>query len=249
MNEQMMSANQASGAAELRGARYSLESAKPAAAHVYEAICAVTAAMAREGIGKTRKNEQQGYRFRSVDDVYAAIGGLLAANKLCMLPRVIERSVLERPTKGGGGVLTYTTLTVEFDLVSAVDGSRHTIRTVGEAMDAADKSSNKSMSAAFKYAAFLAFQIPTEGDNDADASHHERGPLEKQLAASIDWPAWETKQVTKLRAAKTMGALSEAWHEVYEAGKTAPNGTLLRLAAEKDARKIELAPRNGETRT
>jgi hypothetical protein len=40
-------------------------------------------------------------------------------------------------------------------------------------MDSADKSTNKAMSAAFKYAAMQAFCIPTEGDNDADAETHE----------------------------------------------------------------------------
>ena len=63
----------------------------------------------------------------------------------------------------------YVTVEAEFDLVSADDGSKHTIRTFGEAMDSGDKATNKAMSAAFKYAAFQAFCIPTEGDNDADA--------------------------------------------------------------------------------
>jgi hypothetical protein len=44
---------------------------------------------------------------------------------------------------------------------------------IGEAMDSGDKSSNKAMSAAYKYAAFQAFCIPTEGDNDADATTHD----------------------------------------------------------------------------
>ncbi len=207
--------------------------------HVYEAITAITAAMAREGIAKSRKNDQQGYRFRSVDDVYAAIGGHLAANKLCMLPRVVERSSLERPTKSGG-VSTYTTLTVDFDLVSAVDGSKHTIRTVGEAMDSADKSSNKAMSAAFKYACFLAFQIPTEGDNDADFHTPEKGDLTKQLSASIDWKALEAKCVGKLEGAKSPGELMEAWSDAQKTMSGSPNGAIDRLKTLKDTRKAEM---------
>jgi hypothetical protein len=50
------------------------------------------------------------------------------------------------------------------------------VQTYGEAMDSADKATNKAMSAAYKYAAFLAFCIPTEGDNDADATTHEPAP-------------------------------------------------------------------------
>ena len=88
---------------------------------------------------------------------------------------MVDSSVVERQTQKGG-TLIYTTLTVEFDFVSAEDGSTHTVRTVGEAMDSADKSSNKAMSAAYKYAAFMAFCIPTEGDNDADATTYELAP-------------------------------------------------------------------------
>ena len=40
-------------------------------------------------------------------------------------------------------------------------------------MDSGDKATNKAMSAAFKYAAFQAFAIPTESDNDADSTTHE----------------------------------------------------------------------------
>jgi hypothetical protein len=61
----------------------------------------------------------------------------------------------------------------EFDFVAASDGSKHTVKTYGEAMDSGDKATNKAMSAAYKYAAFQAFCIPTEGDNDADATTPE----------------------------------------------------------------------------
>jgi hypothetical protein len=75
-----------------------------------------------------------------------------------------------------GGALFYITVEAEFDFVSAEDGSKHTVRTFGEAMDRGDKATNKAMSAAYKYAAFQAFAIPTEGDNDADAQTHEVKP-------------------------------------------------------------------------
>ncbi len=139
---------------------------------VYAAIAAVMADMTKEGISKGSKNTQQGYAFRGIDAVYNALAPKLALHGLCILPRVVAKEASERESKNGG-MLLYTRLTVEFDLVSAKDGSKHTICTVGEAMDSADKSSNKAMSAAYKYAAFMAFCIPTEGDNDADATTHE----------------------------------------------------------------------------
>lgn len=139
---------------------------------VYSAICSVIFDLSREGLAKNNRNQAQGYNFRGIDDVYNVLSPLLARHELCVLPRVISREVTEK-TNAKGTTLFYTVVHVEFDFVSAVDGSKHTVATVGEAMDSGDKSSNKAMSAAYKYAAFQAFAIPTEGDNDADATTHE----------------------------------------------------------------------------
>lgn len=143
---------------------------------VYKAINAVQAELAQTGITKDRRNQQQGYNFRGIDDVFNALSPLLARHGLCILPRVIEHRQTERQT-AKGGMLFYTVIKAEFDFVCAEDGSKHTVTTIGEAMDSGDKSSNKAMSAAYKYAAFQAFAIPTEADNDADAHTHEVSPL------------------------------------------------------------------------
>jgi hypothetical protein len=145
--------------------------------HVFQAINAVQSAMNKEGISKDRKNQQQGYSFRGIDDCYAAVGPHLAAQKLCIIPRYVTRSVIEHESKSGNA-LFYVTVEGEFDFVSAVDGSRHTARMFGEAMDSADKATNKAASAAFKYLLLQTFCIPTEGDNDADA--HTPEPLARQ---------------------------------------------------------------------
>ena len=147
--------------------------------NVYQAIAAVMAELSKEGISKDRKNQQQGYAFRGIDDMYNALSPILAKNGLCVLPRVLARETIERQTKSGSA-LFYTTVEVEFDFVSAEDGSKHTVKTFGEAMDSADKSTNKAMSAAYKYAVMQAFAIPTEGDNDADAQTHEVAPKPAQ---------------------------------------------------------------------
>lgn len=152
-----------------------MSTAHAATPHVYTAITAVMAHLAEVGISKDRKNEQQGYKFRGIDDVYNALAGTLSKNHLCILPRVKSREVVERQTARGGS-LFYVTLDVDFDFVSAMDGSTHVVSVSGEAMDSADKATNKAMSAAYKYACLQAFCIPTEGDNDADATTHDIHP-------------------------------------------------------------------------
>jgi hypothetical protein len=139
---------------------------------VYKAINNITLDLSKIGIEKNRRNQQQGYSFRGIDDVYQALSSLLARHNLCILPRVISREVNERATAKGGS-LFYVTVCVEFDFVSSEDQSKHTVVMYGEAMDSADKATNKAMSAAYKYCCLQAFCIPTEGDNDADATTHE----------------------------------------------------------------------------
>lgn len=145
------------------------------APHVYVAINAVMGAIGKVGIAKSRNNQQQGYKFRGIDDVYNELNSLLAEHKLLMLPVKMTPEHTERQTKNGG-VIFYARVTVDFKLVSAKDGSSEMVQTLGEAMDSADKSSNKAQSAAYKYAAIQVFCIPTEGDNDADAVTHEVAP-------------------------------------------------------------------------
>lgn len=127
---------------------------------------------------------------------------LLAEHGLCILPRMTERSCEERQSKSGGA-LFYTTVKAEFDFVCAEDGSKHTVVTYGEAMDSGDKSTNKAMSAAYKYAAFQAFAIPTEGDNDADA-HTPEVAARMAEGAILDWIASVESHATKNDVADTL---------------------------------------------
>jgi len=142
---------------------------------VYKAIATVTAALSKDGITKDRKNKHQGYSFRGIDEVYNALSTKLSDAGLCILPRIISRDCVERKSSNGGA-LFYVTVEAEFDFVAAEDGSSHTIKTFGEAMDSSDKATNKAMSAAYKYACMQAFCIPTEGDNDADSENHTVKP-------------------------------------------------------------------------
>lgn len=171
---------------------------------VYKAIAAVQGDLAKVGIAKANRNSQQGYNFRGIDDVYAALSPLLAKHGLCVIPRVIDRTMLEKTTSKGNP-LFYVTVHAEFDFVSAEDGSKHTAATYGEAMDSGDKATNKAMSAAYKYAAFMTFAIPTEGDNDADATTHD-------VAASGMPDDEYNRLIAKM---KTAGVAAAKLHETF----------------------------------
>ena len=161
---------------------------------VYQAINAVQSDLAKNGIQKDRKNAMQGYNFRGIDDMYNALAPLLSKHGLCVLPRTLSRECVERQSNKGGA-LFYITVEMEFDFVSSEDGSKHTVKMYGEAMDSGDKATNKAMSAAYKYACMQAFSIPTEGDNDADAHTHEvkAQTLDANQVANITALCDETK--------------------------------------------------------
>jgi len=140
---------------------------------VYQKIAAVMADIAKVGIGKDKRNQQQNFNYRGVDDVMNALAPLLSHHGLLVLPRVTKREVVERQS-AKGNALFYVTVDMEFDFIAAEDGSKHTVGPiVGEAMDSGDKASNKAMSIAYKYACFQAFCIPTEATAvEADAEVH-----------------------------------------------------------------------------
>jgi hypothetical protein len=177
---------------------------------VYQAINAIQADLAKTGISKDRVNSQgSGYKFRGIDDVYNAISPLLAKHGLCILPRMLTRECTDRISAKGGN-LFYVVVEAEFDFVSAEDGSKHTVKTFGEAMDSGDKATNKAMSAAYKYAAFQAFAIPTEGDNDADADTHDVVPT------TIE-PDSMTELFAAIESATTEDELKLAYRIAYAA--------------------------------
>jgi hypothetical protein len=134
----------------------------------------MAAVMASVGaIGKDRENRQQGFKFRGVDDVLNALHGPLVEHGVFVLPEVLDRATETRAT-AKGGAMNVTRLRMRFTFYGPASDSVAAV-TEGEAQDAADKSTNKAMSAAFKYAMFLAFAIPTEED-DADAAGEPAAP-------------------------------------------------------------------------
>lgn len=153
---------------------------------VYGAIAAVMSDLSKIGIMKDKRNSQQGFMYRGVDDVMNTLAPLLSKHGLLILPRVLKREMIERQSKSGGA-LFYVTLDIEFDFVCAEDGSKHTVGPlIGEAMDSGDKASNKATSIAYKYACFQAFCIPTEADNDPDSQTHEVTHQAAPLLADAD---------------------------------------------------------------
>lgn len=195
---------------------------------VFKSIANITGELAKQGISKDRKNQQQGYAFRGIDDIYNTLSKLLAENELCIFPFCEYRETTERTTQKGG-VIFYTTVKMKYKLVSAIDGSSVECCTVGEAMDSADKSTNKAMSAAYKYLCLQIFCIPTEGDNDADGTTPD--PVRPQQKKVLTF-AERVEKFKKFIATATLEQINEnstAFNELREKVDAETAAELLKL--------------------
>lgn len=157
-------------------------------------------------VAKARRNAQQGYDFRGIDEVYEAVQLILAKHGIFVVPYVQGQVREERATKDGKGVLTYTILTVDHTFY-AEDGTSVVARTVGEAMDSGDKSSNKAMSAAMKYALIESLCIPTREPKDTENDSPEPAP--RSQPAKPAEPARQRPWMARLQAAVAKLKLGE----------------------------------------
>lgn len=182
--------------------------------NIYETISAVMADLSP--VGKESKNQQQGFYYRGIDAVMNAMAPLFAKYKLFVVPEIISQQREERTT-AKGNALIYSIITVKYTFY-AEDGSNVSAVVVGEGMDSGDKSTNKAMSIAFKYACFQIFCIPTEETApDPDKESHDVKADSKNKSGT------DKSNTDKSNKSKTQGhgewALDEVkkkllWHEM-----------------------------------
>lgn len=183
---------------------------------IYQAIVSI---MENVGaIGKDKKNEQQKFMYRGIDDVMNALNPAFIKYKVFMAPQVLDHHREDR-ISAQGKPLIYSVCTMKYT-VYADDGSFVEAITIGEAMDSGDKSMNKAMAIAFKYVCFQLFCIPTEEMTDPDAECHElanKRPQSKPEQQHIN-----KKQIDELLAeCDRIGKTEKAICALYKIGKFA----------------------------
>lgn len=139
---------------------------------IFKAMSAVMADM--EAIGKDARNQQQGFNYRGIDQVYNALHPLLAKHKIFTTPEVLQKDRSER-VNNKGTVLAFVSLRIKYTFWCE-DGSSVSCVVEGEGMDSGDKASNKAMAIGHKYALLQTFCIPTEDMVDPDSEVHEIAP-------------------------------------------------------------------------
>lgn len=184
---------------------------------VFKKVIEVMADM--EALGKDRRNTQQGYNFRGIDDVYNMVQPIMAKHGLIMRSTLLDERSEERASKGGG-VLIYRILKLRYWIV-AEDGSTIDTEVVGEGMDSGDKASNKAMSVAQKYAILQMFMIPTEDPKDPENDDpkptpkgQDKKPAPKPAATEGKAPDKTTDKATPMTDAQMKEIVSQV--EAYQ---------------------------------
>lgn len=130
------------------------------------------------GVAKTRKNEQQKYSFRGIEDFYLAAHPALIMHGVFCAPEVLERTEYRFDKVNAEYNKTTTWLHIAVKVAHrfyAGDGSSVTVTTWGEGLDNSDKATNKAMSGAMKYALIELFCVPTQDVEDSDRTSPEAG--------------------------------------------------------------------------
>ena len=176
------------------------------APQVYRAITAISAELSGAGIAKRHRNERDDYRYRSIDDVLNRLSPLLAKHKLCVLPRVLERTSADR-IGDGDLLLVGVTLRIAFDLISSADGSSHTVEAFGAALDHSDKATAKAMSSAYKHAMLQVFCVPV-AQVDADASSYRLKRSRSHQSEPVEgWAMWTSGIIDIIESCASAEAL------------------------------------------
>lgn len=156
-----------------------------------------------KAITKSEKNQQQGFKFRGIDNVMNELHELFAKNEVFILQEVQEFTTENRPTKSGG-TNTFTRATVKFRYITT-DGSCVETVNVGEAMDSGDKGMNKAMSVALKYSLLQMFLIPTEDPKDPDAT----------IPEETDYLAMAMQEINSAQSIQTLSGVYNTYTELH----------------------------------
>lgn len=175
---------------------------------IYEAMASIMEEI--EAVKKSKNNQQQGFKYRSIDDVMNALHDSFAKNKVFISFKVIERNTetFEQNNK----LLFKIGMLIEYTF-TAIDGSSISTTIYSESLDFGDKGTGKALSYALKYVLMQMFLIPTEDAKDNDAESIE---VAKKTVQSTGNSMPENKRIEalqKIKEAQNADALKAIYEE------------------------------------
>lgn len=143
---------------------------------IHKKMIEIVKAVSTAGVQKNGVNTEQGWRYRSVDDVINSMSRFFGDHGVFITSKIHSCDREERSTNKG--VRFFTKLVIEY-FFHAEDGSYVSTQIASEGLGNDDKSINKALSAAYKYALIQAFCIPftdvmIDGDQDTAEVHPKK---------------------------------------------------------------------------
>lgn len=199
----------------------SAENDTPPAATLAEALARIYADGGRY-VQKTGRMDAgpARYTYAREGDFIAAIRPLMEAHGVTVRPVRMDVLTNETFERKSGAVAYRVVVLATYELMHR-SGDKATVQSIGEGTDSGDKSFNKAMTAALKYALRQTFCVETGDDPDDTPSHEQEraaAPSDKQRVAAF---AQQIAQASDMAALKGIGAAVRA---AAEAGHITPAG-------------------------
>lgn len=139
---------------------------------IYQRLAAISADVPT--VPKSKKcSDGAKFAYRGIDDVVAAVKGLMGKHNVFCSPRVTERHQ-EAITSKGGAAGIHAVVSVVYQFYCGDDGSSLEVGpVVGEATDYGDKAFGKAQTYAYKVMLCELFSIPVQDAWDPDATSGE----------------------------------------------------------------------------
>jgi hypothetical protein len=206
---------------------------------VFEALSLVMTDVS--AVGKSNRNQQQGYDFRGIDAVINAVGPAFRKHGIIATPLKSETNYRDVQTTTGKPSRECT-VTVTYRFYGPA-GDWIEAEVPGESMDFGDKGAPKAMSVAYRIALLQVLCIPTH-DPEPDAQTYERAaprpaektwdPIEQQALVE----AW-TAAITGSADSEALAKVATTLLRMKKADELSP-ASYDHLAKAGAARKAEL---------
>lgn len=197
---------------------------------------AITNAMGKiDAIAKGKKNTEQGYNFRGVDEAMNALNPVLAESGIFPVFHDIEVILFDSVTSKAGKQGFHTIRRYTFRLYAS-DGSFVEVKTEGQAIDYGDKTITKAQSVAYREMLYKTFVAPFEKSDDIEETNHE---LEDPRHANRE--ALAEMLLEEVASAATSEDLKAAYDHAKSAAKEIGQANLDHITQCIKARKVELA--------
>ena len=187
--------------------------------NVHEALS--TAAGRIGGLDKTEENRQQGFRFRSIEAITAAVRPVFADLGLSIVPEVLSVDYTEVQSKGGATGWRCVA-TVAYTVTHREGSEQVRAVMVGEAVDYGDKATSKAIQMAFKYALTQLLVIGSGDDHD--------GATPEPVSATKPEPSVKRRSknpvdMLKVELVDLWGKdlAASAWHTLFPKGDPPPS--------------------------